>query len=75
MMRRLDSVLTTFATGLRREPRWDSAIPPLFAHHDIAMDFARRSSNDLLDWLFGKVAAAHKLAERPGQVPRHLLLR
>lgn len=75
MTRRLDSVLTTFVTGLRRQPRWDSAIPPLFAHHDIAMDFARRSSSDTPDWLFGKVAGAHKLAERPGHVPRHLLLR
>lgn len=55
--------------------QWHQAIPALFAAHDIPMDFERRGFHTPPGRLFGKVAVARKLAERPGHVLRHLLRR
>lgn len=55
--------------------QWHPAMPALFAEHDIAMDFARRGFHVPPNRMFGKVAVARKLAERPSHVLRHLLRR
>lgn len=55
--------------------QWHPAMPDLFARHDIAIDFEKRGFHTPPGRLFGKVAVARKLAERPGHVLRHLLRR